>query len=286
VYNTPVGKKRISALGSENEAEAKSKHQRQLEQKKLRKTTKAPGLAGGQRVIDTTQESLREYEEIQKRTSPTASTPQKTTAYSVTRGRLVGRSKSYQSAKSKIDVSKTYSLPGALALLRRVTLTKFDPTVELHLTLTNPSQSKLSVNLPHSFGKARKIAIATDEVIAKIGAGQIDFDILVASPDQMGKLVKYAKVLGPKGLMPNPKTQTISPHPEEAAKKLSLDTSLPLKLDKTNSLVIHTSIGKLSYPDKNLSENISAVLSTVSGNTRKVVLKSTMSPAIKLNIEH
>ena len=273
-----MGKKRISALGSQTEEETRAKHARQLEQKKLRehkKTAKAPGLAGGQRVVDTSQESLAEYEEIQKRTQLIPPEPKKTS-------RIHIRSKSYQSAKSKIDPDKTYPLTDALSLLRQVSLTKFDPTVELHLTLQESPKHDIEVNLPHSAGKSKRVAVADDKTLSQIEAGRVDFDILIASPTQMAKLTKFAKVLGPRGLMPNPKTGTIVNDPQAAITKFSSANRLMLKVDK-DTPVIHTITGKLSMSDPHLSENITTILSAVT-HLKKAVLKSTMSPAIKIMI--
>lgn len=280
-----MGKKRAVALGSEDEEKLKAKHQIQAEQKRLRegKTAKAPGLGGGQRVVDTTAETLVEYEKVQEKLSEITHTEAPTPTDTKTKKKVASRSRSsaYKQAKSHIKSDNVYPLSEGLTLLRQVSIGKFDSTVELHIVLKKAPENKLAVLLPHAFGKTKKVAIATDEVIKQIEANQINFDLLVASPAQMAKLVKFAKILGPKGLMPNPKSGTVSPNPEEAAKKLSSDTSTSLKLDKSGP-VIHTSIGKLSFSDKQLQENIAAILQVVGSNSSKVVLKSTMSPAIKI----
>lgn len=272
-----MGKKRISVLGSEDEQTQKAKKAVQLEQKKLRegKSAKAPGLKGGQRVVDTTAESLAEYEEIQKRSSG-VTTPEATPTK---KPQIKVRSEAYKIAKSKIDVNKTYTVSDALKLLKQINLTKFDPTVELHITLINGSFSQ-TVELPYFTGKTRRIAIANDATIAKIESGKIDFDVLLASPKDMPKLVKLAKILGPKGLMPNPKNNTIVNNPEETAKKMSDTISIDIKTEKT-APIIHTLVGKLSQSEKELSANISAILKPLS-QIKKIVIKSTMSPAIKL----
>lgn len=280
-----MGKKRSVIIGSVDESDDKAKRSRQLEQKKLRegKSAKAPGMGGGQRVVDTTTESLAEYDQLQAKLAA-VSTPEseKSPEAKKTAKKTRRRSKSYQAAKSAVPVDHFFSLSEGIELLRKVSLSKFDPTVELHLVLKRIPDSKLSVALPHAFGKAKIIAIADDATISKIEAGHIDFDVLVASPAQMGKLVKFAKVLGPRGLMPNPKSGTVNADPDSAAKKLSADTSVVLKPDK-GSPVIHTVVGKLSFKDKQLSDNITALLSVVSPiGIKKIVLKSTMSPAIKL----
>lgn len=278
-----MGKKRVSVLGSEAESDLKAKKAVKLEQKKLRegKTAKAPGLAGGQRVVDTATESLAEFEEIQKRTLVTA--PEEEAKAKIKKIKV--RSASYKTAKGKIDVTKAHSIDDALKLLKEVNLTKFDPTVELHINLGKTGVS-ISAELPFSTGKTRKIGIADDEFIKKLESGNInlDLDLLLASPSQMPKLVKFAKVLGPKGLMPNPKTGTVVEDPAAAAKKMSGSNSVSLKTEKSAPL-IHTIVGKLSQPEKELSANINAILnSLLPSQIAKVVIKTTMSPGIKLQI--
>ena len=265
-------------MGSENETALKAKQTEKLRQKKLReggKTAKVAGMGGGQRVVDTAEESLRELEVIEKKQQQVISAPEETKK--IKKSRI--RSKPYQTAKSKVDTSKFYPLSDAIKLLRDISLTKFDGTVELHLVLKDKSVSK-EVDLPHSTGKTRKVAIADDKTLAQIEKGQINFDILYASPDQMSKLVKYAKILGPKGLMPNPKTGTVVVNPEEAIKKQTAKNTVFLKTEKSAPLV-HTIVGKLSASDQQLITNIQAILTSLP-QISKAVLKSTMSPAIRL----
>ncbi len=255
-----MGKKRATIIGSENEDLERSKKAVKLEQKKLR-----------------TGKSVAIHE-----STPTPTVVAEPTVTPVSKKPEHHRSKAYSTAKTQVDPSKTYSYPEAIKLLRSISLTKFDPSVELHVTLKTIPETKLTVNLPHAVGSAKKVSIATDEVIAQIETGKIDFDILVASPTQMAKLVKFAKVLGPKGLMPNPKNGTVSDNPESAAKRLASDQSTALKVDKAASAV-HIKIGKLTFTDSQLSENVSAVLAMLTKSSpKKVVLKSTMSPAIKV----
>ena len=271
-----MGKKRISLLGSDEEESLRSKKAVKLEQKKIRegkKTAKAPGLGGGQRVVDTASESLAELEEIKKRTEiipETKKTP-------ISRP----RSKTYLQAKNLVDPNLTYPLPEALVLLRKVSFAKFDPTVELHLNVKEKGYS-FPVTLPHSTGFTKTYAIADDDTLAKIEANKIDFDILVASPAQMAKLTKFAKILGPRGLMPNPKTGTLVNDPEAAIAQMKTSAVTTLRTEKDAPL-IHTVVGKLSQTDKILTENITAILGA-SKLITKSVLKSTMSPAIKVSL--
>jgi len=282
-----MGKKRITALGSTNEDEQKAKRAIQLEQKKLRegKTTKAPGLKGGQRVVDTTAETLAEYETIQQKQAAAAAPDTETAPVKTSTKKSRLRSNAYKQAKLKIDSDQTYSLSAALTLLKEVSLTKFDPTVELHLILKSGSFNQ-NIELPFSTGKTKRIAVADDQVMAQIEAGKIDFDVLFASPAQMGKLVKFAKVLGPKGLMPNPKNGTVVADPEAAAKKVAGQISVTLKTEKS-APVIHTIIGKLSQKPAELTKNIETIFAALPQNQlKKAVIKSTMSPAIKFTLQN
>ncbi len=188
------------------------------------------------------------------------------------------RSANYTAKIIQIDKNKTYSLADGIDLLKKVKMTKFDETVELHINTTEAGISG-TVVLPHGSGKEVRVAIASEEIIAEVEKGKVNFDILVAEPAMMPKLAKVARVLGPKGLMPNPKNGTISSNPEEAAKKfqggqMSFKTESKLP-------VMHLIAGKTSFEDKALAENITTILKTIKKDKiRKVVLKSTMSPAI------
>jgi large subunit ribosomal protein L1 len=260
-----MGKKRVSVLGSEDEAKMKAKKAIKLEQKKLRE---------GQEVRKPEDAASPVTPSVEPAAAPVSE--EKKAAK-----RIHVRSKQYLTAKKLIDVEKTYPLADGLQLLRQVSFAKFDPTVELHITLKDKGFSR-EVELPHSTGKTRIVAIADDATIAQIETGKVNFDILLANPAQMAKLVKFAKVLGPKGLMPNPKNGTLVNDPETAAAAISSKNSVPLKTEK-DAPVVHTSVGKLSASDKNLTENISAVLSVFTGTSvKKIVLKSTISPAIKI----
>ena len=116
--------------------------------------------------------------------------------------------------------------------------------------------------------------------MAQIAVGKIDFDVLLASPADMSSLVKYAKILGPKGLMPNPKNGTVVTDPKSAKLKFESATSVDLKPDK-DGLAMHLVVGKLTMSDELITNNILAILKSLP-QASKVVLKSTMSPAIKL----
>lgn len=195
---------------------------------------------------------------------------------------IQSRGKNYLAAKIKIDKSKTYSLSDAIKIIKDIKYSNFDETMELHLVVKKvPTTAQ--VTLPHSFGKGKRVVVASDKVITELEKNKINFDLLLATPDFMPKLVSFARVLGPKGLMPNPKNGTIIKSKKDAD-KFSANT-LNLKTEKEVPL-IHTSFGKVSMDDKKLTENAEIILKELGKNKQivKAFAKSTMSPSIKLSI--
>ena len=137
--------------------------------------------------------------------------------------------------------------------------------------------------LPHGTGKTLRIAVADDAILAEVESGKINFDILVATPSMMPKLAKVARVLGPRGLMPNPKNGTITDNTADAVKKLS-GGQISYKTESA-APIIHATVGKVSFGNDKLTDNISTFLESVGKtNIASVTLKSTMSPGIKLSI--
>lgn len=258
-----MGKKKTAIIGSENEQELKDKKTVAREQKKMRMGKKPTPTE----VTEVTSDTVTE----------TVAAPKKTKA-------AHARSKRYMAMKKLVPVEIGHSISDGIDLVRKTSLAKFGGSMELHITLKDKNWSK-EAELPYPMPtKAKRIVAATDEVIAQIEAGKMDFDVLVTTPAMMGKLVKFAKVLGPRGLMPNPKNGTVSDNVEAAIKKLQSDKSVKLKTEKDGPAV-HTVVGKLSMTDKQLEENVAAIMAVMpAGKIAKVILKSTMSPAVKLSI--
>ncbi len=193
-----------------------------------------------------------------------------------------GRSQRYQDAKAKLK-NESYPLGEAVALLKEIAKVKFDPSVELHLNLIVDKVSG-ELQLPHGTGKNVKVEIASDKTLIKLNDNKIDFDVLIAVPAMMPKLAKYAKILGPKGLMPNPKNGTISPNPEAAAKKFA--GGLIHYKSEPKAPLMHLVVGKLSFKDKDLIDNLKAVITAVAPkNISAAFICSSMSPSIKLNLQ-
>lgn len=191
------------------------------------------------------------------------------------------RGKNYKNAKAKTDIAKLYKLPEAIKVLKSLSYAKFDETYELHMVVKKQGLN-VSVSLPHSFGKSKKIEVANDETIKKLQTGKVDFDVLLATPEMMPKLVMFAKLLGPRGLMPNPKNGTLIKSEKEAS-KFSVDQKT-IKTEKERP-VIHTAVAKMSMKETDVEENIQAVIDAISKTLIvKCYIKSTMSPSLKLQV--
>jgi len=192
--------------------------------------------------------------------------------------------KKYRAVSEKIDRNKIYSIEEAIKLMKEIKIAKFDESVEIHIktnvdTKKGDQQIRGTVVLPHGTGKSKKIAVITstsekeakeagadivggEEMIEKI-AKKIDFDILVATPEMMPKLAKVAKILGPKGLMPNPKTETVTTKIKETVEALKKGKAAFKNDDTAN---IHQVVGKLSFEGNKLIENIETFIEAVEKN--------------------
>ena len=250
------------------EYEEKKKKQKEKEAKfeKKKKQVERVGLKGGERIKVVTGDVVEEPgadEEVSKKAKPKI------------------RGKKYQAARAKIDKAKLYSLTEAVKLIKDTSYSSFDATVDLHL-VTKKEGLTVSFELPYQTGKKKKIEIADNSTIESIKKGKIDFDILLATPEMMPKLVPFAKILGPRGLMPNPKNGTLVKD-KSAASKFSAN-KLHLKSEK-NAPVIHTSVGKVSQKEKELQDNVSAILEAIGPKQiLKAYLASTMGPSVKLEV--
>lgn len=222
------------------------------------------------------------------------------------------RGKKYREAKEKIDRYKRYELNEALDLVKAVKYANFDETVEMHAKLgIDPRKSdqmvRGSVVLPHGIGKEKKVLVfakgdkvkeaedggadyvGDEDLIKKIQEGWLDFDIAIATPDMMSKVGKLGRILGPRGLMPNPKSGTVTfdiKRAVEDAKKGMVE----FKSDKSGN--VHIPVGKVSFENDKLKENLTYALeklvslkpATSKGVfVRSLTLCSTMSPGVKID---
>jgi large subunit ribosomal protein L1 len=193
------------------------------------------------------------------------------------------RSVKYQTARGLVDRTVDYPLLQAVEMVKNVSYSKFDGTITLHCNLKKEIKPT-EVTLPFSTGKTVRVAIADETVLADLAAGKAEFDVLIATPAMMPKLAKFARVLGPKGLMPNPKNGTVTNDPE--TKKASLMTgSVTLKSEKKTPL-LHVRVGKVSQPANELAGNVEAMLKAIGTfNVLKATLSPSMGPGVKVKVE-
>jgi large subunit ribosomal protein L1 len=210
-----------------------------------------------------------------------AETPESTESHKIKTAKV--RGKKYQASKKMVDVNKYYPLKEAIDLVKKTSFSKFDGKVEAHVTTFDVGNVG-EITFPHLETVSKKIIILNDTILAEIKDGKVNFDILIATPSTMPKLLPFARVLGPKGLMPNPKNGTLTDKPEEAVKKLSVAKTI-IKTEK-NSPVIHMVVGKVSQAEKELEANIEELIKVVKTNKiRKLALCATMGPCVKVEIK-
>lgn len=284
-----MGKIRAVAMGDEKqekEQKRRAEARRQTKDSKKQKV-EGVGMKGGERVsvvegTDINPEYKKLIAEVEGGEKPGE------TKKSKKQKKARVRSKRYIEAASFVDKTKTYPLAEAISLVKKTSLTKFDGSVEVHINL-NPSalgekkEMRGSVSLPHGTGKQVRVLIADDNIIADVAEGKINFDILVASPSMMPRLAKVARILGPKGLMPNPKTGTVTEDTAKRAKELS--TGKVNFKTEPDQPIIHLIVGKVSFDEKKLMENVSAILDAVGrSKITKATLSATMGPGVKIAI--
>ncbi len=222
------------------------------------------------------------------------------------------RSKKYQAAAALVDANKVYSIEEAVELVKKTSTVKFDATVDVSIRLNvDPKKADQQVRgtlvLPHGNGKTKTVLAITDRTEEAKAAGAdfvggkemlekiqkenwFGFDVLVATPNMMGEIGKLGRVLGPKGLMPNPKTGTVNPDIAKAITEIKAG-KVEYRTDKEANM--HVSIGRVSFEDQKLAENLNALVEAII-KARPAVVKgtyiksaaihTTMGPAVKLNI--
>ena len=190
------------------------------------------------------------------------------------------RSKKYVAVRAQVDKTKVYDPFSAIELVKKLSYSSFDGTITVDAVLRETgAHGKLT--LPHSTGKTVNVTIADEALLEQIEAGNINFDYIVTTPAFMPKLAKHARVLGPRGLMPNPKNGTVTANPEQ--KKADLEKGeLIIKTEKKRP-VIHITIGKVSQDTKELVENFKALMKYLTGKVVKTTISATMSPGVKID---
>lgn len=188
----------------------------------------------------------------------------------------------YRLARSQVDKTKLYDSTAAIDLIKKLSYSNFSGTITAEGVLLEVGD-KFEMTFPHSTGKTIRVAIANDDLLKTIEAGVIDFDVLLTTPQFMPKLAKLARVLGPKGLMPNPKNGTITPHPEDRQKELEAGKTL-IKTEKKAPL-IHVNLGKTTDSTEALVENLEALKKAAGRRLLRLSIAATMSPGVKVIVE-
>ncbi|CAN5174202.1 hypothetical protein BH11PAT4_BH11PAT4_2900 [soil metagenome] len=189
------------------------------------------------------------------------------------------RSKKYREMVKLVDRTMSYPLEEAVVLAQKTSMSKFDGSMELHIKV-KAEGVRGTVVLPHGTGKTKKVAIADDATLEALAAGKMDFDILIATPAQMPKLAKFAKVLGPKGLMPSPKAGTVTDDIEKVSKEIG-GGRVEYRVDKNS--VIHLSIGRVSFKPEQLVENVQTILALLtSAKVQTISVSATMGIGVRV----
>lgn len=194
------------------------------------------------------------------------------------------RSKKYQAVRSQVDKTRLYDVFSAIELIKKLSYSSFNGTVVAHVVLEDKFQGeRVDIQFPHSTGKSITVAIADEKLLVEVAKGKIEFDVLLATPDMMPKLAKLAKVLGPKGLMPNPKQGTLIADPKSKKKELE-SGKITIRAERKAPLM-HVVIGNTGMETKELVENLQTLLTTLKDKVNKLSLAATMSPGIKVAVE-
>ncbi len=268
-----MGKIRTRIIGLENIEEEQKKEQKSRSAEKKAKKTKDSEV----------EEVDQDVKAAKKESKKTDVKEQKNAEESETAVKKSVTGKKHIKAQKLVDPKKVYSLAEAVKLLKKMKYAEFDESVELHFNLDEQGL-RGEVDLPHSIGKVARVKIVDDAVLGAIEKGIIDFDILISHPSHMPKLSKFAKVLGPRGLMPNPKAGTVSTNPEETMKKFAKGV-IKWKSEPKFPL-LHQLIGKISYKEQDIEENVRQYIASVGKvHIKKAFIKTTMSPSVRFDIE-
>lgn len=275
-------------------------------QEKRDEDTTATAKAGKRSSKALREAAEKEAKEERKATGETEEAAKPKQPVKPTRSRLERRGKKFRKAAEQVDKSKAYSLKEAIDLAITTNPAKFDASVELHINLNvDPRQADQNIRdnlvLPAGTGKSVRVAVFSDDKIAEadlsgldtitkaLDKGDINFDVLVATPANMAKLGKYARTLGPRGLMPNPKSGTVTNDLGKAVKEAKAGR-VEYRVDSTG--IIHLGVGKVSFTAAQLLDNVQAVLTNVRGNkpssvkgtfVQSIYLTTSMGPSIRLD---
>lgn len=272
----------------------------------------------GEKFAKSGKKSKKHIEEVKaegerqaRKTEVAAEGEKKVGPRPVTRSRLERRGKAYRKVAEKVEAGKVYGMREAIELAIQTSVTKFDGTLEAHFRLgVDPRQAdqniRATVSLPAGTGKTVRVAVFAPADLAKKGAAagadiaadeeflkqldkeKIDFDVLISTPQYMPKLGKYARLLGPKGLMPNPKAGTVTADIEKAVKEAKAG-KIEYRVDK--QAIVHVGLGKVSFGVERLMENMNAFLESLKAQkpasikgqfVRSAYVSTTMGPGVQI----
>jgi len=281
-----------------------------LESEVVEKPTAKAGKRSAKAAKESEEKQAKEERKVSAKAEAEKPSPKPTKP---ARSKAERAGKKYREALKLVDKDKVYSLADALELASKTSPVKFDASIELHINLgVDPRQADQNVRdtvaLPAGTGKTVKIAVLAeadeaakakkagadiageDEVFALLDKEELNFDILIATPSQMPKLGKYARLLGPRGLMPNPKSGTVSANTTEAVQQAKAGR-VEYRVDQSG--IIHLAIGKASFSKDQLQQNADAVMASVKSakpsSLKGIYIKSlyvstTMGPSIKAEV--
>lgn len=269
------------------------------------------GKKSKKHIEEVKAEEERQARKVERAAADKAAAVKPKGAAPVTRPRIERRGKKYQEAAKLIEKGKVYNLKDAIELAIKANPAKFDVSLEVHARLgVDPRQAdqniRTTIVLPNGNGKTVRVAVFApldicktakaagadiaedEEFLRRLDKGMIDFDVLISTPQYMPKLGKYARLLGPKGLMPNPKAGTVTTDVEKAVKE-SKAGKVEYRVDK--QAIVHISVGKVSFGAEKLLENANAFFESLKGQkpaslkgsyVKSVYITTTMGPSIQI----
>jgi len=274
---------------------------------KEEKAAAKAGKRSAKGIAEAAEKQAKEERKAHASEAKTEEAEQPKKAVKPARSRLERQGKNFRKAAEQVDKNKAYSLAEALELAIKTSPVKFDATVELHINLgVDPKHADQNIRdnlvLPAGTGKAVRVAVFDDAkvdgadvsgvetILKNLDKNVIDFDVLIATPAQMSKLGKYARVLGPRGLMPNPKSGTVTTDTAKAVAEAKAGR-VEYRVDSTG--IVHVGFGKVSFGAKKLEDNARALLASIKGNKpasvksnyiKAVHIASTMGPGITVSL--
>ncbi len=285
--------------------------EQQAEVVEEKQTTEKVAKAGKRSAKSLAEAEEKQAKEERKETKADADEAPKPKLLPKTRSKAERKGKNYRKVATEVDKTKVYALPEALALAVKTNPVKFDATVEVHINLgVDPRHADQNLRdtivLPGGTGKTVRVAVFADvddvaaakkagadiaageEFLQQLEKGTIDFDILIATPAMMAKLGKFARVLGPKGLMPNPKSGTVTSDVTKAVTEAKAGR-LEYRVDSTG--IVHAGVGKVSFGADKLEKNVRALFASIKSNkpasikgtyVKAVYVTTSMGPSIRV----